>query len=109
MKFVIDFFVIRLDKVSYHVRFVWFEKSINIENISVSLFYDNFHVFPTHRNILWLGKIAKSLFIFIFLFFSFGLTAEERSVGKWYITSVTQSQSHEIDVTWLCSSCISSV
>ena len=49
MKFVTNFFVIKSDKVSYHVRF---EKPINIENISVSLFYDNFHVFSTHRNIL---------------------------------------------------------
>jgi len=72
--------------------------------------------------VLWLGKMAKSLFIFSFFFFS-GLTTQERSIGK-NITwpKVTKSQSHH---KWhhirkshddhgkvvhrSCSSCISSI
>jgi len=75
----------------------------------------------------WLGKTAKSLFIFLFFFFPFLLSwtyYTEGSTGKCYVTSVT------ITVTWQevtashymmshdrhgkevhrpCSSCISSV
>jgi len=37
---------------------------------------------------LQLGKMAKSLFIFLFFSFSFGLTIQERSTEEYYITSV---------------------
>ena len=43
--------------------------------------------------LLWLGKIAKSLFIFFFFSFSFlflfELTIQERSARKYYITNIT--------------------
>jgi len=32
--------------------------------------------------------LAKSLFIFLFFSFSFGLTIQERSVGKYHMTNV---------------------
>ena len=35
---------------------------------------------------LWLGKTAKSLFIFLFILFSFGLTTQGRSVGKCHMS-----------------------
>jgi len=53
---------------------------------------------------LWLGKIAKLLFIFLFLF---ELTTQGRSVGKYHIM-----ESHDECgklVHRPCSSCISSV
>jgi len=59
--------------------------------------------------------MAKSLFIFLFFSFSFLLAWTyyiEGSTGKCYITSVTQSQSHDRcgkEVHRPCSSCISSV
>jgi len=46
----------------------------------------------------WLGKMAKSLSIFLFFSFSFLLSwtyYTEESAGKCHVTSVTQSQSHD--------------
>jgi len=66
-------------------------------------------------NLLWLGKMAKSLFIFLFLFFSFliGLTTTRWSVGKYHVTlsqchnggtdgqvTVTVTVCHMTRVTW---------
>jgi len=71
----------------------------------------------------WLGKTAKSLFIFLFSFFFFWTYYIRRSVRKYHITSVivTWNKYHSImshdQVTWgcrkivhrPCSSCISSI
>jgi len=58
------------------------------------------------RVVLWLGKTAKLLFIYLF----FSLYYTERSVGKCYITSVTWLQSHDGKVVHRpYSSCISSI
>jgi len=76
--------------------------------------------------LLWLGKMAKSLFIFLFILFSFGLTIQGKSAGKVLHDKYHMSQSHTQDITGLyhmmrshdgcgktvhrpCSSCISSV
>ena len=55
----------------------------------------------------WLGKMAKSLSIFLFFSFSFLLSwtyYTEGSVGKCHITSVTQPRSHDrksqCHITW---------
>jgi len=77
----------------------------------------------------WLGKTAKPLFYFIFLFFSFlflfGLTTQERSMKKYYMTMLYITvmcqdviRSHHMMISHdkcgkvvyrPCSSCISSV
>ena len=70
--------------------------------------------------------MAKSLFIFLFILFSFGLTIQGKSAGKVLHDKYHMSQSHTQDITGLyhmmrshdgcgktvhrpCSSCISSI
>jgi len=61
----------------------------------------------------WLGKIAKSLFIFLFFFFSLGLTTHKKcgkvSCHKYQSHIVTSHDECEKIVHRPCSSCISSI
>jgi len=54
--------------------------------------------------------MIKSLFIFLFILFSFGLTTQERSVGKCHMSHVTYHMNEYGKIVHRpCGSCISSV
>ena len=98
---------------------IWFKFSEELyQSRNIKAFSCTLQGCPRTR-LSWLGKMAKSLFIFLFFSFSFQTYYTRKECGK---VSHNNVMCHQHDVTWMeshdnhgkivhrpCSSCISSV